>query len=159
MLLPAEGREVEVAVPGGVRLHADPQRVSQVLRNLVENAIKYGGDQILVEGEAAGDCYRVVVADNGPGVPPSRSHRIFEKFEQATKGDARTDRGMGLGLPIALRLTEAMGGTLWYETRFPTGARFCLTLPQPGRAANGSQPAAASGPSKPQPSAAPTGAM
>ncbi len=162
VLLPAEGREVEVAIPGGVLIHADPQRVSQVLRNLLENAIKYGGDQILVEGEPDGARYCIVVADNGPGVPRESRHRIFDVFEQATKGDARTDRGMGLGLPIARRLTEAMGGELWHESRFPTGARFCLTLPLPGTeaAAAGVQPLASSaGTSRPQPSAAVTGAV
>ncbi len=162
VLLPAEGREVEVAIPGGVRIHADPQRVSQVLRNLVENAIKYGGDQILIEGDPGGDHYRLVVADNGPGVPQASRHRIFDVFEQATKGDARTDRGMGLGLPIARRLTEAMGGELWHENRFPTGARFCVRLPLPAGApaGPGAQPlAASSGTSRPQPSAAPTGAV
>ncbi len=162
VLLPSGGHDVEVAIPGGVPIHADPQRVSQVLRNLIENAIKYGGDQILIEGEPDGDHYRVVVADNGPGVPQASRHRIFEVFEQATKGDARTDRGMGLGLPIARRLTEAMGGTLWHENRFPTGARFCLTLPRPAGAAAAARPqapASPSGTSRPQPSAAPTGAV
>jgi signal transduction histidine kinase len=54
---------------------------------------------------------------------------IFEHFEQLSKGDARSSSGIGLGLPIARRLARAMGGDVWYERRFPTGSRFCFSLP------------------------------
>ena len=121
-------REFAVDVPGGVLVHADQVRLEQVLRNLLENARKYGGDQVLVEGESQGDLYRVVVSDNGPGVPEHDRERIFEHFEQVTKGDARSDQGVGLGLPIARTLVRAMGGDLWYEERFPTGSQFCFTV-------------------------------
>ncbi len=121
--------EFSIAVPGGVVVHADPIRLKQVLRNLLENARKYGGDQVLVEGEASGDLYVVSVSDNGPGVPERHRERIFDHFEQLTKGDARSDQGFGLGLPIARTLVRAMGGDLWYEDRFPTGSRFRFTVP------------------------------
>jgi signal transduction histidine kinase len=120
--------EFSVSVPGGVVVHADAVRLKQVLRNLLENARKYGGDQILVEGDAEGDFYVVSVCDNGPGVPANDRDRIFDHFEQVTKGDARSDRGVGLGLPIARTLVRAMGGDLWYEDRFPTGSRFRFTI-------------------------------
>jgi len=121
-------REFAVAIPGGVVVHADQVRLEQVLRNLLENARKHGGDQVLVEGEVQGDLYRVVVSDNGPGVPETDQHRVFEHFEQVTKGDARSDQGVGLGLPIARTLARAMGGDLWYEPRFPIGSQFCFTI-------------------------------
>ena len=54
---------------------------------------------------------------------------LFDNFEQVSKGDAREATGIGLGLPIARRLARAMGGEVWYERRFPTGARFCFSLP------------------------------
>ncbi|MEX0945826.1 MAG: ATP-binding protein, partial [Acidimicrobiia bacterium] len=54
---------------------------------------------------------------------------VFEHFEQLSKGDSRSSSGMGLGLPIARRLARAMGGDVWYERRFPTGSRFCFSLP------------------------------
>jgi signal transduction histidine kinase len=126
---PGGGREAAVSLPAGVRLQADPKRVQQVVRNLLENARKYGGDQLLVEGFAHGDQYVLVVSDNGPGVPDAAIKTIFEHFEQLSKGDSRSSSGIGLGLPIARRLARAMGGDVWYERRFPTGSRFCFSLP------------------------------
>ncbi|MFO7293130.1 MAG: HAMP domain-containing sensor histidine kinase [Actinomycetes bacterium] len=122
-------RDVVVSMPTGVMVEADPKRVQQVIRNLLENARKYGGEQILVEGFGYGDHYVIVVADNGPGVPDDAVEKIFEHFEQLSKGDARSSSGIGLGLPIARRLARAMGGEVWYERRFPTGSRFCFSLP------------------------------
>ena len=126
---PGGGREASVSIPQGVRAHADSKRVQQVVRNLLENARKYGGDQVLVEGLAHGDQYVVVVSDNGPGVPDGSTNSIFEHFEQVSKGDSRSSSGIGLGLPIARSLARAMGGDVWYERRFPTGSRFCFSLP------------------------------
>ena len=118
-----------VSLPDGVRVLADRRRTQQVLRNLMENARKYGGEQIFVEGFVLGDQYLIVISDNGPGVPNEETQKVFEAFEQLSKGDARDSSGMGLGLPIARRLARAMGGDVWYERRFPTGARFCFSLP------------------------------
>ncbi len=120
--------EFDVAIPAAVRVDADPVRLRQVLRNLLENALKYGGDQVLLDGESDGNHFRVVVTDNGPGVPESDRERIFDHFEQLTRGDSRVAQGVGLGLPIARKLVRAMGGDLWYEARFPLGSRFCFTL-------------------------------
>ena len=118
-----------VSLPDGVRVYADRRRAQQVIRNLMDNARKYGGDQIMIEGFVTGDQYLVVVADNGPGVPAEEALKVFDNFEQVSKGDARDSTGIGLGLPIARRLALAMGGFVWYERRFPTGARFCCSLP------------------------------
>lgn len=126
---PGGGREASVSIPHGVRAQADAKRVQQVVRNLLENARKYGGDQILVESVTHGDQYVLVVSDNGPGVPDSSTNSIFEHFEQVSKGDSRSSSGIGLGLPIARSLARAMGGDVWYERRFPTGSRFCFSLP------------------------------
>jgi two-component system phosphate regulon sensor histidine kinase PhoR len=124
-----ERKAALVSLPDGVRVFADRRRVHQVIRNVMENARKYGGDQILVEGFVMGDQYLIVVSDNGPGVPDEETKKVFEAFEQLSKGEARDSSGMGLGLPIARRLARAMGGDVWYERRFPTGARFCYSLP------------------------------
>lgn len=130
MVFPNGGRKTSlVSLPDGVRVNADRRRLQQVIRNLMENARKYGGDQIMVEGFVMGDQYLVIISDNGPGVPDDETQRVFENFEQLSKGDAREATGIGLGLPIARRLARAMGGEVWYERRFPTGARFCYSLP------------------------------
>lgn len=136
MVFPNGGRKSSlVSLPDGVRVFADRRRVHQVIRNVMENARKYGGDQILVEGFVLGDQYLIIVSDNGPGVPDEETRRVFDNFEQLSKGDARDSTGMGLGLPIARRLARAMGGDVWYERRFPTGARFCYSLPLNRRSA------------------------
>ncbi len=130
MVFPSGGKKTsQVSLPEGVRVTADRRRVQQTLRNLLENARKYGGDQIMVEGFVMGDQYLVIIADNGPGVADEEMQKVFENFEQVSKGDSRQSTGIGLGLPIARRLARAMGGDVWYERRFPTGARFCYSLP------------------------------
>ena len=130
MVFPTGGRKSSlVSLPDGVRVFADRRRVQQIVRNLMENARKYGGDQVLIEGQVLGDQYLVIISDNGPGVPDEETQRVFENFEQVSKGEARESTGIGLGLPIARRLARLMGGDVWYERRFPTGARFCYSLP------------------------------
>ncbi|MGI9528618.1 MAG: sensor histidine kinase, partial [Acidimicrobiia bacterium] len=124
-----------VAIPPGVTVSADRTRVRQILRNLMDNAHKYGGDQVLIDGELTrSGLYAVSIADNGRGVPPEAQDRIFEHFEQLSTGDDRLQQGVGLGLPIALKLASAMGGDLWYQDRFPSGADFRFTLPLADRA-------------------------
>ena len=130
LIFPAGGeRSASVSISGKVRVHADPNRVEQILRNLLENAKKYGGDQVLVDATRNGDEWVVIVSDNGSGVTAENRERIFGVFEQASNGDARTSSGFGLGLAVARHLVEAMGGRIWYEPGFPVGARFCFTLP------------------------------
>ncbi|MEA2011399.1 MAG: HAMP domain-containing sensor histidine kinase [Actinomycetota bacterium] len=119
----------EVDLPVYVKVWSDPVRLRQILRNLVENARKYGGDELHIYGEERREgTYTVIVADNGAGIPEADQERIFEHFEQLSKGDARLEQGVGLGLPIARKLARAMGGDLWYEDRFPVGAAFCFDL-------------------------------
>ncbi|MCB1246469.1 MAG: HAMP domain-containing histidine kinase, partial [Acidimicrobiia bacterium] len=118
-----------VDLPAGVTVMADATRLRQILRNLIENAGKYGGDQILVEGELSEPgVFTVSVSDNGNGIPDADRDRIFEHFEQLSSGDGRLQQGVGLGLPIARRLARAMGGDLWYEDRFPVGSKFRFTV-------------------------------
>ncbi len=121
--------DARVAMAGGTTVLADPRRVDQVLRNLLGNAKKYGGDEILVDGQEINGIYVIGVTDNGAGIPAVDQERIFDHFEQVSKGDDRTDSGVGLGLPIARQLVRAMGGELTYSDAFPHGARFSFTLP------------------------------
>lgn len=121
-----------VSIPPNVIVETDRTRLRQILRNLLENALKYGGDDVLIDGELHGPgLYRVGVSDNGPGILEDDRERIFMHFEQLSSGDARLQQGVGLGLPIARKLSRAMGGDLWYEDRFPVGARFCFSVTLP----------------------------
>jgi two-component system sensor histidine kinase RpfC len=129
-----DGRVFELGEGAGLSRHdlamrTDRTRLRQVLRNLLENAEKYGGYEVLIDGELyAPGLYRVGISDNGSGIEESDRDRIFKHFEQLSTGDARIQQGVGLGLPIARKLSRAMGGDLWYEDRFPVGARFCFSV-------------------------------
>jgi signal transduction histidine kinase len=124
-MIRSESADFSVSIPSGVLVYADKTRLRQILRNLLENADKYGGDQVLIEGELSGPGqYTVSVSDNGTGINLDNRERIFQHFEQLSTGDARQEQGVGLGLPIARKLARAMGGDLWYEDRFPMGSNF-----------------------------------
>ena len=121
--------DYSVTIPMNVTVCTDRTRFRQILRNLLENAKKYGGDEVLIDAELyEPGLYRVGVSDNGSGVIEEDRERIFKNFEQLSTGDARLQPGFGLGLPIARKLSRAMGGDLWYEERFPVGARFCFSV-------------------------------
>ena len=129
LVFPAGGdKSVSVSVGGSVIVWADPNRVEQVLRNLLENAARYGGSQVSVEAALLGTEWIVTVADDGPGVAADDRQRIFGAFEQAGN-NRNVGQGLGLGLTVSRVLVEAMGGRIWYEPGFPTGARFCFALP------------------------------
>jgi signal transduction histidine kinase len=125
---PGGAKSASVTVSGNVVVHADPNRVEQVLRNLLENAAKHGGSQIGVDAAARGDEWLVTVSDDGPGIDEAHGERVFAPFEQAEPSGS-PGNGLGLGLTVSRVLVEAMGGRIWYEPGFPTGARFCFTLP------------------------------
>lgn len=104
---------------------ADPLRVRQIIRNLVSNAIKYGGDQITVAFEE-GTSTRLVVTDNGRGVPPEEVELIFQRYYRSS--DSPTMPGsVGIGLAVSRQLAEMMDGSLEYVPG--DRGRFVLTLP------------------------------
>jgi signal transduction histidine kinase len=143
LLFPSGGdSDARVAMAGGTTVVADPRRVDQVLRNLLGNAKKYGGDEVLVDGQEIEGSYVISVTDNGAGIAQEDQARIFDPFEQVSKGDDRTNTGVGLGLPIARQLVRAMGGELTYSDAFPRGARFSFTLPLAGSATGEAQKSA-----------------
>ncbi len=124
-----ESGEYSASIPTNITVHADKTRFRQILRNLLENAKKYGGDEISIEAEMyETNHFKVSVTDNGVGIAREDRDRIFKNFEQVSTGDARLQQGFGLGLPIARNLSRAMGGELWYEERFPVGARFSFSV-------------------------------
>jgi sigma-B regulation protein RsbU (phosphoserine phosphatase) len=116
---------VEVTVDGGIDALADPTRLEQILVNLVANAARYGS-KVWVSAERRGDRVLISVEDDGPGVPDELVPHLFEPF---VRGPAPRGDGTGLGLTISRRLVEALGGTIAYEPREPSGARFAVWLP------------------------------
>ncbi|TML64705.1 MAG: PAS domain-containing protein [Actinobacteria bacterium] len=120
--------EAEVALPEECpRVYADPDKVQQVLTNLVENAVKYASPKGLrVRGEADGDAIAVSVVDVGEGIPPNDLHRIFTKFFR--RAETRPT-GSGLGLWISRGLVEAHGGQLTAASIPGKGSTFRFTLP------------------------------
>lgn len=105
--------QVALAVAPGVVL-ADRLRLRQVLRNLVSNALRHGGEHVVVSGHPNEDWYHLVVSDDGAGVPEDMEQKMFERF--AHEGDRALITGsVGLGLAIARLLSEGMGGELRYH--------------------------------------------
>ena len=126
------GAVVELSLPDHVPLiRADPDRLTQVMLNLLSNAAKFvpaEGGRVDVVLRTDGDGLVVEVRDNGPGVPPSEQATVFEKFRQG--GDAETrPPGTGLGLPISRQIVDHFGGRMWLESEPGGGACFAFRLP------------------------------
>jgi GAF domain-containing protein len=108
----------------------DERRLTQVLLNLVGNAIKFTDQGEVVIAASAGDgSFKVAVRDTGPGIAPEDQSKIFEEFQQADNSITKTKGGTGLGLAIARRIMELHGGKLWVESEIGHGATFTFTLP------------------------------
>jgi signal transduction histidine kinase len=122
------GRSRIVSIPTTpIRCIGDPSRVRQIVRNLISNALKYGGDEISIAAEVRGGMGALQVKDNGEGVPEDQSHKIFDAYERGDQPVGLT-KSLGLGLHISRSLAHRMGGDLTY--RYEDGmAVFELTLP------------------------------
>jgi len=110
---------------------ADPNLATGILTNLLSNALKYSpaGSPIVVTVTADADRVITTVIDEGPGVPPGDRERIFEKFTRLGDHLTRPQQGVGLGLFIARRSLDEMGGEIWCDERPGGGARFGFSLP------------------------------
>jgi len=106
---------------------ADPLRLRQTIRNLISNAIRYGGPMVVISTGESGDVIQVVVRDNGDGVPPEDEATIFLPYRRSTRG-RRDPSSIGLGLWVCRQLAHAMGGHLVYQRR-EGWTEFLLTIP------------------------------
>jgi signal transduction histidine kinase len=108
----------------------DPQRLTQVLLNLVGNAIKFtDAGEVSIHVTVADGAFTLAVSDTGPGIAEADQHKIFEEFQQVNRLDSRQQGGTGLGLAISKRMIEMHGGRMWVESRLGKGSTFWLTLP------------------------------
>jgi two-component system OmpR family sensor kinase len=112
-------------------LEADPDRLTQVLRNLVRNAVTHtgAGDRVQVAARARDGRLEITVSDTGRGIPPDQLERIFERFHRVDGGRSRETGGSGLGLAIVRAIIEAHGGSIHAESTPGAGATFRIELP------------------------------
>jgi signal transduction histidine kinase len=119
--------EVANGLPYGF---GDEQRLTQVLLNLVGNAIKFtDAGEVRIAAGAANGHFTVSVSDTGPGIPAEECERIFEKFRQVDSSNTRAKGGTGLGLAIAREIIEMHGGRIWAESTLGQGSTFRMELP------------------------------
>ena len=108
----------------------DERRLSQVLLNLVGNAIKFTDTgEVAMKASAANGSYTVAVRDTGPGIAEADQAKIFEEFQQSESTHTKAKGGTGLGLAIAKRIVEMHGGRLWVESTLGNGSTFFFTIP------------------------------
>jgi len=110
---------------------ADRDQITQVLMNLLFNALKFTprGGTVQITAEDRDQHISVSLADTGVGIPAGDLSRIFERFYKSDKSRARSGGGTGLGLPIARHIVEAHGGSIWAESEEGQGSTFTFTLP------------------------------
>jgi signal transduction histidine kinase len=119
--------ELATDLPPG---HGDGRRLTQVLINLVGNAIKFtDAGEVAIKAEANNGLFHVSVRDTGPGISAADQTRLFQEFQQAENAITRKKGGTGLGLAISKRIIEMHGGKIWVESQVGQGSTFTFTLP------------------------------
>jgi signal transduction histidine kinase len=126
---PSLGEVAMGELPAGT-LRADPDGLTQVIRNLIANARRHAGPEGKVElsAVAAGERLKIRVDDDGPGVPPRERERVFDRFHRSEASRSRGSGGSGLGLAIARSIVEQHGGRIWIETSPLGGARVAFEV-------------------------------
>ncbi len=119
--------EAQPDMPQG---HGDERRLTQVVLNLVGNAIKFSDTgAVVIKATSTNGSFTVAVQDNGPGISKADQGKIFEEFQQADNSATKKKGGTGLGLSISRRIVELHGGKLWVESELGKGSVFSFTLP------------------------------
>jgi signal transduction histidine kinase len=123
------GQAVDVAGATLAPYRGQPVALKRALINVIENAVKYG-QRAHVRVEDAASALRILVADDGPGIPPAELEQVFEPFYRLEASRSRDSGGVGLGLAIARSITRAHGGDLTLRNRNQGGLEAVLTLPR-----------------------------
>ena len=130
-LAEAKGLTIKTKLPKNLPLgRGDERRLTQVLLNLVSNAIKFtDSGSVEIGVKAANGEFNIMVRDTGPGISPADQARIFEEFQQVDDSSTRQKGGTGLGLSISRRLVEMHGGRIALESKVGAGSTFSIILP------------------------------
>ena len=119
--------EVQSDLPPG---RGDERRLTQVLLNLVGNAIKFtDAGEVVIKADASDGTFNLAVRDTGPGISAADQAKLFQEFQQADNSNTRKKEGTGLGLAISKRIIEMHGGRIWIESQVGQGSTFFVTLP------------------------------
>lgn len=132
--IPGAARITTVLVQPGLSVEADPDHLARLLRNLIENSIKYAPDSdIEVTAHEQPGGVQLSVVDHGPGIPATQRDMVFERFSQLEAAQTRAQGGSGLGLSIVMSLVTSMGGTIRVTETPGGGATFTVRIPsRPG---------------------------
>lgn len=127
---------LDVETHGPAVVSGRSERLGQIFRNLIDNAISFSPESgtVTVTAQCIGSIVRVTVEDQGPGIPPDNLETIFNRFYTERPGEADFGKNSGLGLSIARQIVEGVGGRIWVENRASpvdteTGARFVVEMP------------------------------
>lgn len=123
-------------IPETLSFYADPVQLRSAITNILENSLKYKDEEkvmVRIRCEDAGEYVRVVIDDNGPGVPPEALPKLFDVFYRSDSSRNKPDNGSGLGLAITAKILERFGGTIHAENMNPKGLRIVMTIPKEGK--------------------------
>lgn len=128
------GNNVELTIditPDELEIDADPERMQQVITNLVDNALRHSpeGGRVLVRAERTPSDVTIEVVDEGPGIAPFEAARVFERFYRSDAARSSSDGGSGLGLAIARWIVDLHGGEITVDERRTRGCRMVIQLP------------------------------
>jgi PAS domain S-box-containing protein len=125
------GIEIAEGVPDAM-VRADPDRMIQVLTNVLSNAVRFSaeGDAVMVSAKRNGSMLRVAVSDNGPGIAEEFRDRVFEAFARGEHQAWRHRSGTGLGMSISKGIIEELGGSITFETEIDAGTTFFIEVPE-----------------------------
>jgi signal transduction histidine kinase len=123
---------INCATLDNIEIKTDSNRLTQVLTNLISNAVKFSkqGSVVTLSMSRENGRVKISVQDNGSGVPEEFKSKIFQKFSQADMSSSRSEPGTGLGLAISKAIIKKLGGELQFESKVGEGANFYFDLPE-----------------------------
>lgn len=135
------GFDIDTRQVSGGQVRANADEIRRIVRNLVDNAVRFASSRVAVEVSETTDEVHLVVGDDGPGIAAADREKVFDRFVRLDTARARTAGGTGLGLAISRALTERYGGRISVDESPMGGARFTVALPLPAGPGRGHSPA------------------